>query len=59
MAIKARGLCPFCSNSITAKIIEYNYIRRDKCKYPDCNHIIYVCRTPSCNNYAKGGRYVG
>ncbi|WGE31637.1 hypothetical protein NYR60_07165 [Actinobacillus genomosp. 2] len=55
MSIKAKGICPYCSDSIIAKVIEENYIRRDKCICPSCNKVIYICRSPGCNNYAKGG----
>lgn len=55
MATKHKGLCPFCKNEVIPRIVEENYVRRDKCECPDCLETIYVCRAPGCENYAKGG----
>lgn len=55
--IKHKGLCPFCSNIVDARIEESNTFRRDKCQCPECKNYIYVCRTLGCTNYAKGGDY--
>ena len=57
MSKKSKGLCPFCQEQIQAKVIEENYLRRDRCICPECQEDIYVCRSPGCNNYAKGGKY--
>jgi hypothetical protein len=38
-----------------AQVVEENILRRDKCVCPSCAETIYVCRTPGCDNYAKGG----
>lgn len=54
MNTKQKGLCPFCKNAVAAKIAEDNTLRRDKCLCPDCNEPVYLCRTPGCNDYAKG-----
>ncbi|MCT6876295.1 hypothetical protein [Frischella perrara] len=51
---KSKGRCPFCKKKIRPIIIEENTLRRDKCKCPACNEIIYVCRIFGCQNYAKG-----
>lgn len=55
MSAKSKGMCPFCNEQIEPIVIEENTIRRDKCQCPECSGIIYVCRSPGCNNYAKGG----
>ncbi len=55
MDLKPKGVCPFCKKEINARVIQENKIRRDKCECSDCKSIIYVCRTPGCENYAKGG----
>lgn len=55
MSAKHSGTCPFCKAVVTAVVIEENTIRRDKCQCPSCHNTIYVCRTPGCDNYAKGG----
>ncbi|MFM2084332.1 MAG: Erwinia phage vB EhrS 59 [Pseudomonadota bacterium] len=51
---KQIGMCPFCLKQVAAVVIEENTLRRDKCKCPQCQAIIYTCRTPSCHDYAKG-----
>ena len=51
---KSKGSCPFCKEKIRPIILEENTLRRDKCKCPTCNEIIYVCRIFGCENYAKG-----
>ncbi|MBA5202210.1 hypothetical protein [Pectobacterium aroidearum] len=55
MAKKHPGICPHCREKVTPDIIEENSIRRDKCKCPKCEGVVYVCRTPGCDDYAKGG----
>lgn len=55
MSAKHSGICPFCKEVVTAEVIEENTIRRDKCQCPSCHNTIFVCRTPGCDNYAKGG----
>lgn len=52
---KSLGVCPFCAEKTRAEIIESNALRRDKCLCEHCKEIIYVCRTPACEHYAKGG----
>lgn len=54
---KPRGECPFCLEIMQPNILEVNVLRRDKCECPLCYEIVYICRMPSCNNYAKGGDY--
>lgn len=49
------GYCPFCGTFAAPKILEENTVRRDKCQCLTCKNVIYICRTPGCNNYAKGG----
>lgn len=55
MGTKDSGKCSFCGENICAKVIERNFLRRDKCRCPKCEEIIYVCRSPFCSNYTKGG----
>lgn len=55
--LKDEGLCPFCHQDVRPRVIEENYLRRDKCQCPECGGIVYVCRTPGCTNYAKGGDF--
>lgn len=55
MTSKHKGMCPFCKNEVVPDVIQENYLRRDKCECPECKRIIYVCRTPGCENYTKGG----
>lgn len=57
MSTKSKGICPFCAEMVTPPVIEENSVRRDKCACPVCREDIYVCRSPGCNNYAKGGEY--
>lgn len=57
MSQKTRGLCPFCEEQVQAIVLEENYLRRDRCMCPECGEDIYVCRSPGCYNYAKGGEY--
>ena len=54
MANKHSGVCPFCGDSVTPKLVEDNNIRRDVCECPSCNEKLLICRTPGCKNYAKG-----
>jgi ribosomal protein S27AE len=55
MVSKHVGACPFCKEQIKAVVIEENTVRRDKCSCPSCDETIFVCRTPGCDDYAKGG----
>lgn len=55
MANKHAGTCPYCGETVTPVLIEENRIRRDVCKCPSCGHQLLSCRTPGCQNYAKGG----
>jgi hypothetical protein len=57
MSQKPMGLCPFCKEPVKADVVEENVVRRDKCACPSCGGTIYVCRSPGCDNYAKGGDY--
>lgn len=52
--LKQKGICPFCNETVAALISEQNKLRRDKCLCPSCQETIYLCRTPGCNDYAKG-----
>ena len=54
METKQAGKCPFCEKNVRAVVVEENKIRRDKCKCPECDEIVFICRTPSCHDYAKG-----
>lgn len=54
---KPEGLCPFCSEKMIPKVVESNFFTRDKCKCVSCDETIYVCRTPFCDDYTKGGEY--
>jgi len=55
MASKHSGKCPFCDEVVTPKIVTENIVRRDVCKCPSCSEMLIVCRTPGCQDYAKGG----
>lgn len=55
MSDKHKGTCPFCSEMVKPTLVEENNLRRDKCECPECKNAIYVCRSPGCQNYAKGG----
>lgn len=57
MSVKSKGACPFCNEQIVPIVVEENSIRRDKCQCPECSEIVYVCRSPGCNNYTKGGEF--
>jgi ribosomal protein S27AE len=52
---KHLGKCPFCNESVRPRVIEENSVRRDICRCPECSNSILVCRTPGCQDYAKGG----
>src|SRR5688500_17008543 len=54
MSLKQKGKCPFCSKSVQAIIFEENTVRRDKCRCPECDETIYICRVLGCHDYAKG-----
>lgn len=55
MRRKHPGICSNCRKQITPHILEQNYVIRDVCRCPNCQESILVCRTPGCDNYAKGG----
>lgn len=57
MANKHPGTCPHCRTTVTPIILEENFVRRDKCQCtnPKCLGIVYACRSPGCDHYAKGG----
>lgn len=52
---KSKGLCPFCKTEMIPDIVESNFLRRDRCRCTKCSRIIYICRTPFCNDYTKSG----
>jgi len=56
MATKAPGICGHCRETVSPNVIEENTFRRDKCQCPKCSEILYSCRTPGCDDYAKGGK---
>lgn len=56
MNFKHKGTCPFCSEIVQPNVVEENSVRRDKCQCPSCQELVYVCRSPGCQNYAKGGK---
>jgi hypothetical protein len=53
--LKHLGICPFCSASMQPSVLEENTMRRDICQCSECSEKILVCRTPGCQDYAKGG----
>lgn len=55
MTAKHKGTCPFCKIEVVPYVTQENYFRRDECQCPECMETIYICRTPGCENYAKGG----
>ena len=55
MANKHAGECPYCKSTVTPTIFEENTVRRDLCECPECGGKLLVCRTPGCQDYAKGG----
>lgn len=36
-------------------LLQENTVRRDVCECPECKKQLLICRTPGCQNYAKGG----
>lgn len=56
MATKHEGICGHCRQTVSPVVIEENTLRRDKCQCPDCKQDLYVCRSPGCDDYAKGGK---
>lgn len=55
MANKHSGECPYCSQVVTPVLLQENTVRRDVCECPECKKQLLICRTPGCQNYAKGG----
>jgi hypothetical protein len=55
MTKKHLGICPFCKELTTPSVAEDNTLRRDKCICPKCSNVVYVCRTPGCDDYTRGG----
>lgn len=55
MSVKQLGTCPFCKEMQLPIVVEENFVRRDKCQCSSCEETIYVCRSPGCDNFAKGG----
>jgi ssDNA-binding Zn-finger/Zn-ribbon topoisomerase 1 len=51
---KQQGKCPFCDQIVAALVVIENTARRDICQCPECREYISLCRTPGCNDYAKG-----
>ena len=51
---KQKGTCPFCKENVAAILVEDNTVRRDKCRCPQCNEFVFLCRSPGCHDYAKG-----
>lgn len=56
MPTKHAGICGHCRETVIPLIIEENTFQRDKCECPECHGILYACRTPGCDDYAKGGK---
>lgn len=56
MATKHPGICGHCRETVSPIIIEENTFQRDKCECPKCHEILYACRTPGCDDYAKGSK---
>lgn len=54
MNTKQKGLCPFCDANVAADVLEARTLRRDRCRCPNCEETLYVCRSPGCHNYTKG-----
>lgn len=54
MNVKQKGICPFCGKNVAAEIVEENTIRRDKCRCPECDETVFLCRTPGCHDFSKG-----
>ena len=52
--VKHEGKCPECRKTIMPIIEEKNNLRRDKCSCPECHAVLYVCRSPGCDDYALG-----
>jgi len=55
MASKHTGKCPFCEEAVTPTVLTENSLRRDVCRCSSCSELILICRTPGCQDYAKGG----
>lgn len=53
-SVKQKGKCPFCGEVVAAIVIDGNLVRRDRCKCPECEEYIFLCRSPGCHDYAKG-----
>lgn len=51
--LKQKGVCPFCKELVAPEVVEKNRVGRDRCVCPNCKESVYLCRTPSCHDYAK------
>ena len=56
MATKNEGICGHCREKVSPIVIEENVLRRDKCQCPKCKQDLYACRSPGCDDYAKGSK---
>ena len=56
MATKAKGICPYCHETVNAVVIKEGTVRRDQCQCPLCKESMYICRAPGCDNYVKNGK---
>ena len=50
---KPIGKCAYCSEKVSAKIIERSKYGRDLCDCPKCHHKLSVCSLPACDDYAR------
>jgi len=56
VATKNEGICGHCREKVSPIVIEENILRRDKCQCPKCKQDLYACRSPGCDDYAKGSK---
>ncbi|WP_307744454.1 hypothetical protein [uncultured Pantoea sp.] len=56
MATKNEGICGHCRKTVSPIVTEENTLRRDKCQCPECKQDLYACRSPGCDDYAKGSK---